>query len=102
NQDKDPELPPLAHDKQTETDEEDDIDEGRANDQMPPRNTQVEEFAEITHVSPLPSHRMPEPEVQQGGGVGEVLGAAQYDHHDGPPVAGGRGRQAVSGGAGIA
>src|SRR5207248_4688232 len=70
------ELPQLALAEQPETDEEDHIDEGGANDEMPPRNTQVEEFAEITHVSPLPSHRMPEPEVQQGGGVGEMLRAA--------------------------
>ena len=45
---------------------------------------------------------MPEPEVEQGGGIGEVLGAAQHDNRDGPAVTGGRGRQAVPGGAGVA
>ena len=45
------ELPQLALPEQSQTDEEDDIDQGRADDQVPPRNAQVEELAEITHVS---------------------------------------------------
>src|SRR5207253_8952563 len=44
------ELAQLALPEQSETDEEDHIDESGANDQVPPRNSQVEEFAEITHV----------------------------------------------------
>ena len=44
------ELPQLALAEQPEADEEDHVDQGCTNDEVPPRNAQVEELTEITHV----------------------------------------------------
>src|SRR5437016_692840 len=72
----------------------------RPKKKMRPWNPQLEDLADAAHPRRiLVGYRMPEPEVEQGRRVGEVLRAPQHHDQDRPPVARRGSGQAVTGGA---
>src|SRR5256712_2127186 len=97
------ELSELALAEEAQADEEDHVDDDGSENEGRPWDTQLGDIDARAHARRiLVGYRMPEPEVEEGRRVSEMLRAPQHDDQDGPPVARRGGGQAVAGGTGVA